>query len=97
MESYYVQIKKPILECQAYLNSLRSNFFVHDVKAKSISSTFDLGDHVSDLLDSFHLLSQVLCFQKVAKMSISFAVTSLVEIKKTLIDLPITQIILIFQ
>merc|ERR1719494_12622 len=54
--------------------------------AKSISGTLDLGDHVSHLLDSFHLFPKILCFQKVTEMSISFAVRSLVEVKKTLVD-----------
>merc|ERR1712119_148344 len=64
---------------------LGSNFLVHDVKTKSISSTLDLGDHISNLLDSFHLFPKELSLQVVTEMGISLAITSLVQVKQTLV------------
>merc|ERR1719430_2933980 len=46
----------------------------------------DLGDRVTQFLDSFHLLTKELSLDEITEMSISFAVTGLVEIKKTLVD-----------
>ena len=67
-------------------SKLRSNLLVHDVESQSVTSTLNLGDQVTKLLDSFHLLTKELSFNEITEMSISFAVTGLVEIKKTLVD-----------
>merc|ERR1712215_276380 len=64
---------------------LGSNFLVHNVKTKSISSTLDLGDHISNLLDSVHLFPKELSLQEITEMGISLAITSLVQVKKTLV------------
>ena len=65
---------------------LRSNLLIHDVESQAVTSSLDLGDHVTQLLDSFHLLSQELSLDEVTEMSVSLAVTGFVEIKKTLVD-----------
>ena len=57
------------------------------METKTIPSTFNLGDQVSYLLDSLHLLTQVLSLQEVTQMGISFALTYFVKVKKTLINL----------
>eukprot|EP00091_Calanus_sinicus_P024384 TRINITY_DN869_c0_g1_i3.p1 TRINITY_DN869_c0_g1~~TRINITY_DN869_c0_g1_i3.p1 ORF type:complete len:130 (+),score=17.22 TRINITY_DN869_c0_g1_i3:126-515(+) len=56
------------------------------MKTKSISCSLYLGDHVSNLLDSFHLLGQVFSLQEVTKMSITLATSCFVEVKQTLVD-----------
>merc|ERR1711942_268737 len=68
------------------ISKLRSNFLVHDVKSKSISSTFNLCYHVAKLLDSLYLLTKELSLDEITKMSIALGITSLVEIKKTLVN-----------
>ena len=57
------------------------------METKTIPSTFNLGDQVSYLLDSFHLLTKVLGLQEVTQMGISFALTYFVKVKKALINL----------
>ena len=57
------------------------------METKTITSTFNFGDQVPYLLDSFHLLTQVLSLQEVTQVGISFALTYFVKVKKALINL----------
>merc|ERR1719427_1532859 len=75
-----------ILVIRSPSSLLRSNLLVHDMQSESVTSTLDLGDQVTQLLDSFHLLTEELTLDEVTEMSISLAVTGLLEIKKTLVD-----------
>jgi len=68
------------LKEQSLFHLLRSNLLVHDVKSKSISSSLDLSYQVSNLLDTFNLLTKVFSLQEVTEMSITLSVTSLVQV-----------------
>ena len=57
------------------------------MKTKSISSTLDLGDHVSNLLDSLYLFTKELSLKIVTEMSISLTIASLVQVQQALVDL----------
>merc|ERR1711936_1123616 len=58
--------------------SLGSDLLVHDMESKSISSSLDLGDHVSNLLDAINLFSKELSLKIVTEVCVSLVITSLV-------------------
>ena len=55
------------------------------MEAETRSSALKLGDPPGDLLDGVHLLVQEVGLEEVAEMSV--AVSSLVKVEKTLVDL----------
>merc|ERR1711936_733481 len=57
--------------------SLGSDLLVHDMESKSISSSLDLGDHVSNLLDAINLFSKELSLKIVTEVCVSLVITTL--------------------
>ena len=62
--------------------SLGMEFLVNDVESKTISSTFHLGDQVSQLLDGLDLLLQVVSLDVVGQLSITMFSSNLVQIQQ---------------
>ena len=66
-------------------NCLAADILVDQVESKSGPGTLQLGHPAGDLLDGVHLLVQEVRLKEIAKMRV--AVSSLVHVQKTLVDL----------
>ena len=63
---------------------LRRQFLVEDVKAEPVSDADQIGVHLGQLVDAFHLLFQEMLFKVVAQVRIVVATSNLVQFQQRL-------------
>jgi len=61
-------------------------FFVNDVESQAISSTFHLGDQVTQGLFTFNLFLQVFAFNEISQLGVTMGISSSVQLQKAVMN-----------